>query len=217
MLRDFINPNHKSHKRDYLSHMTADKPENMVIAKKYDKEFWDGDRKHGYGGYKDDGRWKSVATDMCIRYGLNSRSKVLDIGCGKGYLAYELNDLNGCDVSGCDISSYALMQAKNNKKNSIKYFRFEAGVDKLFDDYDLIISINTLHNLRLPNLKQAIQQINKHSKNAYICVEGYRNERELHNLQCWSLTAEQFFRPEEWDFLLKEWKYKGDTEYIYFE
>jgi SAM-dependent methyltransferase len=210
MLVDIITPLHKSGKRDYSSHLTTDKPECMEVARRFGFDFWDGERKYGYGGYVDDGRWKPVAKQLISKYKLNKKSKILDVGCGKGYLA---NELPG-EIWGCDISEYALKHSPLKNK-----FKFEVGIDNLDDideRFDLIISINTLHNLQLPNLKQAIKQINTHSNNAYIVVESYRNTRELHNLTSWALTCEQFHRPEEWEFLFKEWGYKGDYEFIYF-
>lgn len=214
MLVNIITDLHKSGKRNYQSHMTIDKPENMEVARRFGFDFWDGDRKYGYGGYKYDGRWIDIAKKLVKRYKLNRRSKVLDIGCGKGHLAFDLQRLTKGEVWGCDISSYALENSPLKDK-----FRFEAGKDNLDDideRFDLIISLNTLHNLILPNLKQAIKQINSHSNNAYIVVESYRNVKELHNLTSWALTCEQFLRPEEWEFLFKEWNYKGDYEFIFF-
>jgi len=207
-----INPLHISSKRDYKARMDNDKVHSMKVARQFGADFWDGDRKYGYGGYKDDGRWKSVAEKFQKIYGLNQNSRILDIGCGKGYLGKCFQDMFGCNVWGCDISDYALDNCVLQNK-----FKFRAGKDELTEDYDLIISTNTLHNLILPELKQAIQQINLHSKQAHICVESYRNEQELYNLQCWALTCEQFLRPEEWEFLFNEWGYIGDYEFIFFE
>ena len=48
-------------------------------------------------------------------------------------------------------------------------------------------------------------------------VEAYRDETELFNLQCWALTCESFFRPDEWIWMYNEWGYNGDYEFIYFE
>jgi len=209
---NIITPLHKSGKRDYLGRMTPDKPECMEVARRFGLDFWDGERKYGYGGYKNDGRWKEVAKKLVKRYKLNKNSRVLDIGCGKGYLAKEIENLSNAWVVGCDVSDYALRH--NPLANKLI---FNAGVDEINSDFDLILYLNTLHNLKLPQLKQAIQQIAYRSKNAYIVVESYRNTRELFNLQCWALTCEQFNRPEEWEFLFKEWGYKGDWEFIFFE
>lgn len=211
MLVNLVTDIHKSTQRDYLSRMTADKPLDMAVARCFGKDFFDGDRKYGYGGYQYDGRWLTVAKKLTKWYELNKNSKVLDIGCGKGFLAKDIKDISKATVTGCDISHYAL------KHCEVDNFRFNAGVDELEHNYDLIISINTLHNLLLPNLKQAIKQIVKHSIDSYIVVESYRNVTELHNLQCWALTCEQFFRPSEWEFIFNECGYKGDFEFIFFE
>jgi hypothetical protein len=48
-------------------------------------------------------------------------------------------------------------------------------------------------------------------------VESYRNEKELFNLQCWALTAQSFLDEKEWQWLYKEYGYKGDYEFIYFQ
>ena len=214
MLVNLIQDIHNSTKRDYSERMNKFKPTYSSIARKFDKAFFDGDRKYGYGGFKDDGRWKKLSKRLIDRYKIKPESEILDIGCGKGFLARDIETLSNCNAWGCDISKYAI---DNNVLGNT--FLFNAGKDNLDDidsRFDLIISINTLHNLVLPNLKQAIQQINTHSKNAYIVVESYRNVQELYNLQCWALTCEQFFRPEEWEFLFKEWGYSGDWEFIFF-
>jgi SAM-dependent methyltransferase len=213
MLVNFIQDIHNSTKRDYLPRMNADKVHCSEVARKFDKDFFDGDRRYGYGGYKDDGRWKPLAQKLVDRYKLNSKSKVLDIGCGKGFLLRDIQEICGCEIIGYEISDYCLTNSV------IDSYKFNAGVDNIFQDYDLIISINTLHNLLLPNLKHALQQISEHAYtgNSYIVVESYRNVQELFNLQCWAFTCEQFLRPEEWRFLFRQWKYLGDWEFIYFE
>jgi SAM-dependent methyltransferase len=211
MLVNFIQELHKSTPRDYMGRMNDHKVKCSEIARRFDKEFFDGSRRHGYGGYNDDGRWIKIADKIIKRYELSRTSTILDIGCGKGFLARDLEQLSCCKATGYEVSDYCV------DKSLVQTWKFNAGEDVIKDSYDLIISINALHNLTLIGLKHAIQQINKHSKSAYIIVESYRTVQELHNLQCWSLTAEQFLRPEEWEFLFREWGYKGDWEFIYFE
>jgi SAM-dependent methyltransferase len=195
-----------------MDRMTHNKVKCSEVARKFDNDFFDGKRIYGYGGYKDDGRWKEVAIKLVYKYKLNKKSKIFDIGCGKGFLARDIENYCGCTAWGGEVSHYCLA---NSVLDHPMYFR--AGKDKIELNFDLIISLNSLHNLVLPELKQAIQEINKHSKNAYIVVESYRSVQELHNLQCWAMTCEQFFRPEEWEFLFNEWGYKGDYEFIFFE
>ena len=210
---------HESTKRDYLARMVDDKIHCMEIAKQYGKDYWDGNRRYGYGGYKYmPGRWKPVAEKLIKIYNLNSESKVLDIGCGKGYLLYEMKLLiPNLGITGIDSSDYGL----ENAKDEIKLFIYKHNAeDKLpYEDkeFDLVISLGTFHNLRLPELKKALGEMERVGKQGYLMLESYRNEKELFNLQCWALTAESFFDKDEWIWLYNNFGYRGDYEFIYFE
>ena len=115
---DIVTPLHKATKRDYLARMVDDKVHCMVKAKEYEFDYWDGDRRYGYGGYKFiDGRWKPVAQALIDIYGLKNGSKVLDVGCGKGFLLHEFTRaLPGAEVAGLDVSEYAVAYAKEEVK-----------------------------------------------------------------------------------------------------
>lgn len=218
MLLNIITPLHTKTKRDYLARMQNDKVECMKVAKLYGKDYWDGDRKYGYGGYRYDGRWEIVAQKLIDHYKLDNRSRILDVGCGKGFLIFEFKKLlPGCEIKGFDISDYALANSKEEIRTSL--FLHDAREKFPFKDkeFDLVFSITTLHNLPVQDLKTSLQEMERVGKNKYMVVEGYRNDEELFNLQCWALTCESFFRPEEWTWLLKEFGYTGDYEFIYFE
>ena len=216
--RHFINPLHKSTKRKYLNRMINNKVACMKIAKKYSYDYWDGDRKYGYGGYKYiPGRWTQVAKKIIKTYKLNNNSKILDVGCGKGFLLYEIKKiLPKIKVTGIDISSYGI----KNSKEEVKKYLFKKDIRKQLkyqsNQFDLVYSINTLHNLEINFLTQAIKEIQRVGKKHYICSESYKNESELFNLQCWALTCESFFSEREWIWLLKNAGYTGDYEFIYF-
>ncbi len=216
---DFISALHTKTQRDYVGRVIQnDKAECAVIAKKFDKDYWDGNRKYGYGGYRYDGRWRAVAEEMANHYRLQPGQKVLDVGCGKGFLLYEFTQVvPGIEVAGIDISQYAVNQAKEEVK---PYLRCGLAQDLLYEEnsFDLVYSLNTLHNLYVYDLKKAIRHIERVSRgNAYIVVESYRNEREKANLLYWQLTCECFYTPAEWEWLYKEWGYTGDYAFIYFE
>jgi 2-polyprenyl-3-methyl-5-hydroxy-6-metoxy-1,4-benzoquinol methylase len=111
---EFIEQVHTSTKRDYLARVLAgNKAEFASVAKRFDFDYWDGSRNTGYGGYKYDGRWLGVARRLAAHYGLKAGDRVLDVGCGKGFLLYELTQaVPGIEVAGVDVSRYALEQAK---------------------------------------------------------------------------------------------------------
>ena len=213
-----ITPLHTQTKRNYLERMVNQKVRCMTVSKKYDYDYWDGDRKYGYGGYKYiPGRWKKAAQKLIEIYKLNNKSNILDVGCGKGFLLYEIKKiLPKIKITGIDISSYGL----KNSKVEIKKFLYKKDIRKQLKykskQFDLVFSINTLHNLEINFLTQAIKEIQRVGKKHYICTESYKNEKELFNLQCWALTCESFFSKKEWIWLLKTCGYSGDYEFIYF-
>jgi SAM-dependent methyltransferase len=200
---------HEGTKRDYYARMNSNKPACMKIAREFGKEYFDGYRSTGYGGYYYDGRFKAVAKALKEKYDLDKNSKILDFGCGKGFLMHDLKDLLGCVVRGIDISDYASHTAFSLQPISKNIF-FQ-------DDYDLIISLGTLHSLRLYELTEMLRRIQDHSRHSYITVDSYRTEEELCNLQCWTLTCRSFFTPSEWIYLFKEYRYTGDYEFLFFE
>ena len=215
---NLISKLHNSTKRNYLSRMINKKVFCMKEAKKYGKNYWDGKRKFGYGGYKYiPGRWANVAKKLIKRYKLESGSKVLDVGCGKGFLLYEMLKLQpGLIIHGFDISNYALKRVKKNR--NLKVFKHKA--EKKFpykkNSFDLVISLATLHNLKLFDLTDAIEEIERVGKKKYIMVESFKNDKQLFNLQCWALTCQTFLSVKEWIWLYKKIKYKGDYEFIFF-
>lgn len=216
---DFISIIHKRTARNYIERVVQyDKAECAQIAKKFGYDYWDGDRRYGYGGYKYDGRWRAVAEAMAEHYQLKPGQRILDVGCGKGFLLYEFTRVvPGIEAAGLDISQYAVENAKPEIR---PFLRLGTAQDLPYEDnsFDLVYSITTLHNLYLFDLKKAIQEIERVSKgNSYIVVESYRNESEKANLLYWQLTCECFFSPEEWQWLYRQCGYKGDFGFIYFE
>lgn len=218
-LKNYVTFNHKKTSRNYLERMNNDKIKCMVISKKYGFDYWDGDRKFGYGGYKYiKGYHSDLAKKLVKDYSLTDKSKILDIGCGKGFLLYEIKKIiKSVQIYGVDISKYAKDTAIIEIKKNIKIWNINKKLN--FDNkiFDLVISINTLHNLKLNNLNQCLQEIERVGKSKFICVESYRNEIEQFNLQCWALTAETLIDTESWKWLFKKSRYTGDYEFIYFK
>ena len=218
-LINIVSKLHQSTNRDYLKRMIDEKVECMKIAKKYEKEYWDGDRRYGYGGYKYiPGRWKSVAETLIKNYNLSNNSSVLDVGCGKAFLLYEMKLLlPGLNITGFDISKYGLDQAKEEIKKNLFVHRAQEVYPFKNKQFDLVISLGCLHNLKVFELEKALKEIERVGKKGYIMLESFRNEKELFNLQCWALTCESFFDEKEWVWIYDHFGYTGDYEFIYFE
>ena len=216
---NFIERVHKSTKCDYLERVCKyDKIECAEVATQFGKDYWDGDRKYGYAGYRYDGRWRAVADDIIAHYKLPSDASVLDVGCGKGFLLYDFaSALPNARVKGIDISNYAI----DNAKPEVREFLQVGNANNLpFPDksFDLVISITTLHNLYINDLWRSLQEIERVGRGAkFIVVEAYRNEREKVNLMYWQLTCRAFHTPAEWEWIFQNAGYTGDHGFIYFE
>lgn len=217
-LVNFATPLHRRAQRNYLERMVNDKVSCMHKAKEYEYDYWDGDRCYGYGGYKYDGRWKVVAEAMIKYYNLTEGSSILDIGCGKGHLLYEFNKLlPGAQLVGIDISAHGISNAPEEIRSFLINARAQDPLPYGNNQFDLVISLGCLHNLRIFELDASINEIERVGKEKYIMLESYRNEQELFNLQCWALTCESFFASGEWVWLFNHFRYNGDYEFIYFE
>lgn len=216
---NIISKIHNSTKRNYLKRMINSKVSAMKIARRYGKEYWDGNRSNGYGGYKYiDGYWKPVALKLIKKYKLTNKSKILDIGCGKGFLLYEIKKiLPKLKIIGFDISKYAIKNSHPKIKGYLSLVKAQNKYPLKKKSIDLVISLGTLHNLNIYELSKAFSEINRVAKKSYIWVESYRNEVELCNLQCWAFTCKSFYDPSSWKWIFKKFKYQGDYEFIYFK
>jgi len=219
---DFLSIVHKSTKRDYLARVNDPeypKAKAAVLAKRWGYDYWDGDRRINYGGYRYlAGWWERVARAMVEHYGLKAGDRILDIGCGKGFLLHDFTKVvPGIEVFGIDISGYAIENSKEEVRD-----RLQVGSATTLpwpdDHFDLVYSINTLHNLHCYELDAALREMQRVAKeHAYICVESYRNEEEKTNLLYWQVTCEAFNTPEEWAWWFENTGYTGDHSFIYFE
>ena len=189
------------------------KEENRIIARKFDKEFFDGERINGYGGYKYDGRWVEVVERLKNIYNLNGTNSFLDVGCAKGFLLYDLKKvIPGIEIYGLDVSNYAVENCIEGVKENLVV----GSADELpyeTNSFDFVFSSDTLHNLPRDKCKKALQEIVrvcKPSGNMFIQVDSYRNKKEKNNLISWNLTALTYMHVDEWLKFFKESGYNGD-------
>ena len=186
--------------------------EDRLLARKFGKDFFDGDRKNGYGGFSYFSRfWQPVIPTFQKHWNLDSTSSVLDVGCAKGFMMHDFAELiPGITVKGIDISEYAIENAIEDMKPHVQVGN---ALSLPFDDksFDVIISVTTLHNLEREECAIALQEIERVSrKGAFITVDAYRNEEEKERMYNWNLTAKTIMSVEEWKVFFKQVGYTGD-------
>jgi len=186
-------------------------PSQREIAKRFGREYFDGDRGQGYGGYRYDGRWVPIAERMRDFYGLAAGDLVLDVGCAKGFLLHDFRAvIPGVQVAGLDVSAYAVERAMDD----VRPFVLVGSADRLpFADksFDLVVSINTVHNLERDRCVQAISEMERVSRRfRYLQVDSYRSEQERENFERWQLTAVTYFDPAGWRRVFEQAGYTGD-------
>lgn len=196
-----------------LDQRLAEKTEDVrKIARQFDREFFDGDRKHGYGGFSYNPRfWEPVIPDFEDHFGALVGKSILDVGCAKGFMLFDLKRLvPGINVMGLDISPYAIEHSLPEVKPNLvvgnaKSLPFASGA------FDVVISINTVHNLELQECKQAIKEIWRVSKgSAFLTVDAYSNDEERERMMAWNLTAKTILSVDDWKTLFEEVGYEGD-------
>lgn len=204
--------NYPKTKRKVLERGSEKTEEDRAIARRFGKEFFDGDRRHGYGGYHYHPRfWQPVIPTFKDHFGLTSDSRVLDVGCGKGFMLYDMWRLiPGITVRGVDISEYAI----ENAKAEIRPFLQVGDARSLSfedDSFDVIISITTVHNLENPECARALQEMERVGRGrGFITVDAYRDEEERAKMEAWNLTAKTVMHVSEWKTFFEEVGYTGD-------
>lgn len=189
----------------------ANKEVNRALALRYGREYFDGSREQGYGGYMYDGRWIPVARRIIKHFGLRSGDKVLDVGCAKGFLMRDLlGECRGLEVYGLDISQYALEHCHPDVVGRL----VRGSADRLpFGDgaFSVVLSINTIHNLPEEGCVAALREFERLAPGrSFVQVDAYRNAAEKALFEDWMLTARTYCRPEEWREIFAKSGYRGD-------
>ena len=204
--------NYPKAKRNLEQRAAEKTDEERSIARQFGKDFFDGDRRYGYGGYSYHSRfWKPVIPMFKEFYNLTGESKILDVGCGKGFMLYDFSRLiPGITLAGIDVSEYAIA----NTKEEIKPFVKVSDARELpFEDdsFDLVISITTVHNLEREDCKKALQELERVSAGGkFVTVDAYFNDDEKKRMDMWNLTALTYMQTDEWKEFFKEAGYTGD-------
>lgn len=195
--------------RSVKARETAKTDEHIRISREYGEMYFDGPREYGYGGYRYDGRWQPVAKDIIDHFGLKPGDRVLDVGCGKGFLVKDLVAL-GIDAYGLDVSPYALMHCEPEVVGRLHI----GSADSLpFPDgsFAAVLSINTIHNLTRDRCKIALQEMQRLAPGkGFVQVDSYRTPEQKKVFESWVLTAKFYDYPDGWKSLFNEAQYAGD-------
>jgi len=186
--------------------------EDRAVARQFGREFFDGDRRHGYGGFNYMPRfWQPVIPTFQQHFGLTAQSKVLDVGCAKGFMLHDMAELiPGITVKGVDVSTYAIEHAIDDMKPHVSV---ASAVKLPFPDksFDVVISINTVHNLVRDDCATALREIERVARSgAFITVDAYRDDDEKRRMMAWNLTAQTIMHVDEWKAFFAEIGYTGD-------
>ena len=204
--------NYPKTKRNLTERAASKTEEDRAIARQFGRDFFDGDRRHGYGGFSYHPRfWQPVIPTFVQHFGISDSSSILDVGCGKGFMLFDMLQLiPGVKVAGVDISAYAVENSLKEVKNDLQV----ADARKLpFEDksFDYVISINTIHNLERNDLILALKEIERvAAKGSFVTVDAYRNEEERLSMEAWNLTAKTILSVDDWKKLFAEAGYTGD-------
>jgi SAM-dependent methyltransferase len=204
--------NYPQSKRDVSGRLISKTSKDKKIAQQFGKDFFDGSRNQGYGGFTYNPRfWQPVIPTFQEHWNLKSGDSLLDIGCAKGFMLYDLKQLiPEIKVYGVDISKYAI---KNSKKEVKKYCRVADAADLPFDDdsIDVVTSITTLHNLEENELRVALLEIERVAKRgSFITLDAYKNDNEKDRMEAWNLTAKTVMHVDQWREFFADTGYSGD-------
>jgi ubiquinone/menaquinone biosynthesis C-methylase UbiE len=199
-------------KRNVKARAEKKSAEDIALAKQFGKDFFDGERRHGYGGYRYDGRWLPVARRFFEHYQLPPDARILDVGCAKGFLMYDFKQVSpACTVRGIDVSTYA----RDNAHGGMEAFIDIGSADALpYPDksFDLVVSINSIHNLPFPRCMKALQEMERVSRaHKFVSVDAWRTEEEHQALLDWILTAETCMSVDDWFKCFAQYGYTGDA------
>jgi SAM-dependent methyltransferase len=204
--------NYPKAKRNLEQRAASKTEEDRAVARQFGKDFFDGDRRHGYGGFNYHPRfWQPVIPTFQSHFGLDANSSLLDVGCAKGFMLHDLAELiPGIQLAGIDVSPYAIENAIEDIKPVVQVADAR---DLPFPDksFDVVISINTIHNLERAELAQALREIQRVArKGAFVTVDAYRDQEERERMMAWNLTAKTIMSVDEWIMFFDECGYTGD-------
>ena len=188
---------------------------SRIIASYRGKEFYDGKRNNGMGGFYYDGRWKNIANIICKKYKLDNNSSVLQLGAQKGFLLHDIkNKFPKIKIVGLDYSNYAINKAMKNVRNNIKKVEGYSNLNFKKNSFDFVIALGVVYAYDLTGVIAVLKEIQRVSKrNSYITLGSYETQKEYLQLLQWMKIGTTVLKEKEWREVLKHVKYSGDYEF----
>jgi len=186
--------------------------EHRIVASYRDKIFFDGDRNYGYGGFKYDRRWISVADKICNEYKLNNTSSFLQLACEKGFLLKDIKTkYKDMKVEGIETSNYAIKNSMPDIRENIKYCDTYTKLDYNDKEFDFIVALGVVYIHNIQDAIRCLKEIQRIGKGkSFITLASYENKDDFWLFKQWSLLGTTILRKEEWLDILKHVKYSGD-------
>lgn len=197
-------------KKNKVNRVVTRKLKNKLIAWELEKEYYDGDRNNGYGGFSYDGRWLKLLPAFIKRYKLNNNSKILDLGCKKGFIMKDLKILlPGAKIYGIEDHKYPIINAEREIKKNIIYSNYY-NIPFKKNYFDLVIGFSSIYKYNFQDVVKTIREINRVSRKSFFTIASYSNKKEREIFEKWTLLGTTILSKKEWLELFKFLKYEGD-------
>lgn len=189
---------------------------NRINASYREREFYDGKRNDGMGGFYYDGRWKKIADKICKKYNLNNNSSILQLGAQKGFLLHDIkNKFPKIKIVGLDYSNYAINKAMKNVKRNIKKVEDYTKLNFKTNYFDFVIALGVVYEYDLTRAISTLKEIQRVSKgNSFITLGSYNNQKEYVQLKQWTLLGTTLLKEKEWRQVMKHVKFTGDYDFV---
>lgn len=188
---------------------------NRIQASYRGKEFFDGDRNNGYGGYRYDGRWKPVAEDIIQTYKLTNESSVLQLKCEKGFLLHEIKALlPHARIIGTETSDYAMATSMDSIRDHV-ICADEKNLPFQDHSFDLVLGIGVVYAQNIEGAISILKEVTRVSKgHSFITLGSYRTPEEERLFRYWTLLGSTLLSEDEWVEVLKHSEYDGDYKFM---
>ena len=184
---------------------------NRIIAWGLDKEYYDGKRENGYGGFCYDGRWATIMPNIIKEYKLDNKSSVLGLGCKKGFFLHDLKKaLPGVRIKGVENHPYPLEHAMQSVRgdlilNSYERLPFET------NSFDFVMAFASVYMLNFNGVLNTLREIQRVSKGkSYVTLGAYQTKEEKELFLEWTLLGTTVLHQDEWLEVFAEIGYTGD-------